>query len=184
MERIQLSFQLSFSIALPNGGSSWLRLLCVRGRHHGDTKLGIHPHRGGRTVLNLQPHWLILLSAGRGDLLHHQHNRKRIGGTAKIYQAAFVNASGLTMETPMKPTRAIKAPTSSHFHARPRPTSRRAPITRGPIGNGTVLGWSRNTSSAMKKNKVARINKRLMMRAIHRMTLVQAGRTDDKCSII
>ncbi|MCK5005214.1 MAG: hypothetical protein KAS21_09005 [Candidatus Aminicenantes bacterium] len=79
----------------------------------------------------------------------------------------------------MKQTREIEAPRNSHFHARPRPMNKKAPRTRGIIGKGVVLGWSRNTTSAIKKNKTIRINRRLMMRAIHRITLIILGPGDD-----
>ena len=127
---------------------------------------------------------LIFPSAGRGDLLDHQHSRNRIAVRGKMYHRAFISSPGLTMEMPMKATRDIKAPGNSHFHARPRPMSKRAPRTRETIGKGAVLGWSRNISSAAKKNKASRINNRLTVRAVHRMTLIQAGCADEELCIM
>jgi hypothetical protein len=123
-------------------------------------------------MINDQPVYPPLLLAGRVELLKHQHSRNRIEVTGKMYHRGFVSTSGLTMEMPLKPTREIKAPRNSHFHAMPRPMSKRAPRTRGTTGKGSVLGLLLDTPSAMKKNRVSRMRRRPIMRATHRMTLI------------
>jgi len=78
----------------------------------------------------------------------------------------------------MKLKREMTAPANSHFQASPRLINNTVPKTRLTTGNGSVLGWSRKISSAIKKNKVSKIIKALVMRAIHRMTLIDRLSSD------
>jgi hypothetical protein len=115
---------------------------------------------------------LVSLSADLSDLLFQAHIRNRIAGIKNKYIIGKVKILGFTIPTPIKPITEIKPPRNSHFHATTRPPIIRTPTTILIIGMGSAFGWCSVTDSPIKNNKKRLMIRILIIRAVHRMILI------------